>query len=484
MGKKMKGTFLMRFLKNFHEDEFFELEKYAVYRGQKGAILRGIQLLRGSAGREMSLEEFWRRCGAGVEREFSKKRLSKLCHRIRELALEYVATKEAIQNSLSKNLNAFRYVVGAGWEEEIPGMHRRLSKMLDRIPDQRARFDFRVELAEARHAFQIRNKNASSLQNLERSWESVENQFLVNGLRYENLHLDLLLQEGRQVPEEGKTPRLYRSEWLEKLPMSRHPLIACHRAIWKMLVWPASKALFEEARYLVEDTMEKGGIGREDAMEILQLLLNHAIRRCQMGLEKWATATELQMKLVGEVEGDIHPRELKNAISSLVLYKDAKAAREVFERFKDKIKGDDRGHARTYNEGVVLYFEGRLREAQEKFAHVLYSTEDNYLKSDGRIYWWRAQIDRVQNGAPYDEGHFLYQSQNAKKYFTRTPDLSESARSFYLHYFNVIRKIYKAMGTKGGKKRALVIRIKQEMGRLEDHPLKNWMKEKVEALDA
>ena len=474
----MGETLLGKLLDGFSKVDLAGLERYAVYKVENPAMLRGIQLLLTKGHHNVSADEFVSHIYTGASLETDVGRFRKMVFRIRELALEYLAVRHATRSKSSVLENAFRFMSASEWDQHLQLLSGRLERAIDAMPECLEAYSLRIELDEAVVASRIREQGEVSSEELSRGLRHIERRYLVDRLRYDCLQLDLQLQNGAASPIHF--PDL--SPHLPSPLFENGSLPHAYHLLRDMLRDPEDGDLFGAACQTIFECDDKATVCREERLELLQLLLNQAIRRARTGVDDYTIAKEALLRTLPAGKRDIHQRALKNAISLLILAGDVEAARKILEKFRGRIKGDGAGHAQMYNEAVVWYYEGRFAKARALFHEVIYASDDHYMKADGRIYWWRAVIDEALAEGGYDEDFIRYQGPNTKKFFSRTGDLSEDGRAFYLRFFHAIFRLYKAMGLKTAKKRQFTDSLEGEVEALEDHPLKTWLREKLDEL--
>ena len=244
--------------------------------------------------------------------------------------------------------------------------------------------------------------------------------------------------------------------------------------------WEAYRTL----KSTLQSVKEAAGMDPSELADSFRILLNYLLPRLNGGDPRILPEAFALLKENLEdglfLQGrQIHPRDLKNIISICVRLNQIADARQLFERFQDRILDDVKGQAKAYNHAVILFGEQRFKEAGTLFVQVMHASDDFYLKTDGKIYAMRCLIELQVAAMDGSVNFFPGSEESFKVFFRRQKDFPEAVYQYYLGIFNVMAEFTAVWGSlereRAGKWKAL----HDKLERFSDPYLGQWLQEKV-----
>lgn len=479
---ELQQNTLSRLLSRFSPSELEEMERYAVFARKGDNILAPLRLYSSGIFETMSKAEFFTACKGEDGLSFTDNRFRLLLHRVKEFVFEFMAVSEVRNSTLKQHQGALRVAGQRQWDEEVISLHRRIDREADKSPESMellvARFDWEEALQEAT----IRRGDPDTGQHPGHFWTYFEDAYLAQALRYQSIAIDFQMAHATNS-ELVAIPESYLQSLLAQRPNHNSELITAYKAIWEVLRAPKDPAPFHKADKLIRSLIERQAVKRESLGEMVLLIFNQAYRLAREELVPWQVVTDLQILQLDFLKGSIHPRQLKNVIGYLCFAGEVSVAKEILDRFAERIQGDPEGHALLYNRGVTLFYEGEFGAAKKVFREIIYAGDDNYFKSDGRMYLWRSAIADCLGGGDFDH-HFLdYEGEKSRQFFRRSKQFSDRSRAFYQTYFKTFRSLYRLLGMNPRQRKEKIIDLWKEVSQFREHPLRNWLFEQLKRVE-
>ncbi|MEM0998182.1 MAG: hypothetical protein AAGN35_13925 [Bacteroidota bacterium] len=469
--KRLDQTVTTRMLARFTQIEIAELCRFARFVELSPPLYAAIEAFGKHKWAALSKKELFVLCHPNDQFAYSDNRLQVFLYRLREFIYEYIAVKMLRSGSMNIYHYALKYVREQGWLREERPLYRKLRNQSTKGESSLDRFIMGFTWEETMHVAALREGSLGQKDFLVRNWYCFEQLILAQALRYHCLITDLRLNQG-SADAGLPLPEGYFSELMQRPEMEEDPFFRGYRAVRQMQLDPTDAEIFQENLYRLDQTL--GNLEPAVREELMGLAFNQALRLWKQRSLPLHLLRDMLIRKTKQIGKVIHPRDLKNMIALLVHAGKLRQARAFLSRHHEHIAGDENGHARRYNEAVLLYYEGEFREARRRFQEVIYANDDWYLKADGRLYLWRCQIEIALAEEEYDPHFYSFEKEKTRLFFRRNGNTSGPA-GFYRLYAKLLWTVYEALMRNGISRTLRLRKLRQHVEQLPAHPLRHWL---------
>ncbi len=240
--------------------------------------------------------------------------------------------------------------------------------------------------------------------------------------------------------------------------------------------WVRFKSLLE----VIDESKKKKLIQDRELADSYRILMNFLIRRINSRDERiliYAKRLFLENIYNGLllIKRKILARDLKSILSIFIRQEDFDSAKKFFHRYGDHILDDPNRMAWRYNNAVLLFSQKEFEEAGDLFQQVMHSSEDYYLKIDGKIYALRCLIELQVKNESHHVKFFPGSWESFKKFFLRQRDLPEKTYRFCISFVALMAECSDIWQLPKDYRKDKWNSLRLKVDRIDDEHVRKWL---------